>query len=71
MARENDTLKVNILEYDGPLDLLNQLVEKNLIPLDLLSIASIADQYLEIIRWAPVFDMELASSFLLMSATLI
>ena len=71
MARENDTLKVNILEYDGPLDLLNQLVEKNRIPVDRVSIASIADQYLEIIRGAPVFDMELASSFLLMAATLI
>lgn len=71
MDRDHDTLKVDILEYDGPLDLLNQLVERNRIPVDRVSIASIADQYLAVIRRDPVFDMELASSFLLMAATLI
>lgn len=71
MADDRDTLKVDILEYDGPLDLLNQLVERNRIPVDRVSIASIADQYLAVINRGPVFDMELASSFLLMAATLI
>ena len=71
MAGDQDTLKVDILEYDGPLDLLNQLVERNRIPVDRVSIASIADQYLAVIHQSPVFDMELASSFLLMAATLI
>jgi segregation and condensation protein A len=71
MAGDHDTLKVDILEYDGPLDLLNQLVERNRIPVDRVSIASIADQYLAVIHQGPVFDMELASSFLLMAATLI
>ncbi len=66
-----DTLTVDILEYEGPLDLLNQLIERNRVPVSLVSIASIADQYLRIIRLNPVFDMELASSFLLMAATLI
>lgn len=65
------TVAVDILEYEGPLDLLNQLVERNRIPVDRVSIASIADQYLAIIRQGPDFDMELASSFLLLAATLI
>ncbi len=66
-----DTLVVDILEYEGPLDLLNQLIERNRVPIDRVSIASIADQYLEIIHNSTSFDMELASSFLLMAATLI
>ena len=46
-----DTLVVDILEYEGPLDLLNQLIERNRVPIDRVSIASIADQYLEIIQF--------------------
>ncbi|HHX30468.1 MAG TPA: segregation/condensation protein A [Clostridiaceae bacterium] len=71
MNEREGTLAVDILEYEGPLDLLNQLIERNRIPVSRVSIVSIADQYLEIIRDKPVFDMELASSFLLMAATLI
>lgn len=71
MTGDTGTLKVDVFEYDGPLDLLNQLVERNRVPLDRVSIASIADQYLAIIRSGPEFDMELASSFLLMASTLI
>ena len=71
MDDRHDTLAVDIFEYEGPLDLLNQLIERNRVPVDRVSIASIADQYLEIIRSGPIFDMELASSFLLMASTLI
>lgn len=71
MTGNPDTLAVDIFEYEGPLDLLNQLVDRNRVPINRVSIAAIADQYLEVIRSNPVFDMELASSFLLMAATLI
>ncbi len=71
LAAHEETLTVDILEYEGPLDLLNQLIERNRIPVNRVSIASIADQYLAVIRQGPDFDMELASSFLLMAATLI
>lgn len=71
MTDPSSILTVDILDYEGPLDLLNQLVERNRVPVNRVSIASIADQYLELIRQGPVFDMELASSFLLMAASLI
>ncbi|NLA81554.1 MAG: segregation/condensation protein A [Clostridiaceae bacterium] len=71
MTGIEDSLAVDIFEYEGPLDLLNQLVERNRVPINRLSIAAIADQYLQVIRSNPVFDMELASSFLLMAASLI
>lgn len=71
MAAENRTLEIDILQYEGPLDLLSQLIDKNRVPVDRVSIASIADQYLEIIHKSATLDMELASTFLLMAATLI
>ncbi len=71
MVAGNGTLEINILQYEGPLDLLSQLIDKNRVPVDRVSIASIADQYLEIIQASAALDMELASTFLLMAATLI
>lgn len=71
MNAENTTLEIDILQYEGPLDLLSQLIDKNRVSVDRVSIASIADQYLEIIRSSAALDMELASTFLLMAATLI
>jgi segregation and condensation protein A len=71
MVAEHGTLEINILHYEGPLDLLSQLIDKNRVPVDRVSIASIADQYLEVIHNSVELDMELASTFLLMAATLI
>jgi segregation and condensation protein A len=71
MNADNGTLEINIFQYEGPLDLLSQLIDKNRVPVDRVSIASIADQYLEIIHNSAALDMELASTFLLMAATLI
>ena len=57
------TLQIDVVDFDGPLDLLNQLVERHRVRIDRVSIVSIADQYLAIMERLPVFDMELASSF--------
>jgi segregation and condensation protein A len=71
MCERDDTVVIDIADYDGPLDLLNALLERHRVPVDRVSIASIADQYVAVIRDAPTFDMDLGSSFLLMAATLI
>jgi segregation and condensation protein A len=65
------TLQIDVVDFDGPLDLLNQLVERHRVRIDRVSIVSIADQYLAIMERLPVFDMELASSFLVMASMLI
>ncbi len=57
--------------FESPLALLDHLLERGNVALDKVSIASITDQYLEIIKKMPSFDMDLVSSFLLMAATLI
>ena len=63
--------QIDVVDFDGPLDLLNQLVERHRVQIDRVSIVSITDQYLAIMERLPVFDMELASSFLVMASMLI
>ena len=58
-------------EFDGPLDLLLTLVGKAKIDIRDIFVSEITDQYLEIVRNAPDLDMDEASDFLLMAATLL
>ena len=56
--------------YQGPLDLLLILIEKNKIDIYNIPMAQLTDQYLAAIRHMPP-DMENMSEFLLMAATLL
>ncbi|MBO4470232.1 MAG: segregation/condensation protein A [Clostridia bacterium] len=58
-------------DYDGPLDLLLTLIGKAQIDIRDIFVSEITDQYLEIVRNAPDLDMDEASDFLLMAATLL
>lgn len=58
-------------DFDGPLDLLLTLVGKAQIDIRDIFVSEITDQYLEIVRNAPDLDMDEASDFLLMAATLL
>lgn len=73
MVAETDNQDLDILvdSYQSPLELLDHLLERGNVALDKVSIASITDQYLTIIKKLSIYDMELVSSFLLMAATLI
>lgn len=63
-------MDVKLDAYEGPLDLLLRLIEKNEIDIYDIPIAQLTDQYLEIINaFAP--DMDGISEFLLMAATLL
>ena len=57
--------------FEGPFDLLLQLVAKQKVAIAELSIAQIADQYLEYIDRMPELDLDVASDFLLVAATLL
>lgn len=57
--------------YDGPLDLLLDLIRKQNIDIYDIPIARITAQYLEILRAMTELDVESAADFLLMAATLI
>lgn len=57
--------------FEGPLDLLMHLVERNRLDIYNIPIETLTDQYLAwIVRW-PGPDLETASEFLLMAATLL
>ena len=67
MVRHEFKLK----DFDGPLDLLLTLIGKAQIDIRDIFVSEITDQYLEIVRNAPDLDMDEASDFLLMAATLL
>ncbi|MEI6131749.1 MAG: segregation/condensation protein A [Bacillota bacterium] len=57
--------------FEGPLDLLFHLLEKNKINLYDIPIAQLTDQYMEYLFAMQELDLELASEFLVMAATLL
>ena len=64
-------INFHIPEYDGPLDLLLDLIRKQQINIYDIPIASITSQYLEYMNKAVELDMELSAEFVYMAATLI
>ncbi|MCM1162599.1 MAG: segregation/condensation protein A [Roseburia sp.] len=64
-------LKVKLQVFEGPLDLLLHLIEKNKIDIYDIPIVEITEQYLDYIRQMQRSDMNVMSEFLVMAATLI
>lgn len=65
------SISVKLEAFDGPLDLLLHLIEKNKINIFDIPIVEITNQYMEIISQMETKDMEVMSDFLLMAATLL
>ena len=64
-------LNFHLEQYEGPLDLLLDLIRKQQINIYDIPIASITAQYMEYIEKAAALDMELGAEFVYMAATLI
>lgn len=64
-------LNVQLHEYEGPLDLLLDLIRKNQINIYDIPIAQITSQYMEYMDRAAALDIELGAEFVYMAATLI
>ena len=69
--REPITYKLEALDFDGPLDLLLSLIEKNKYNIFDIPITEITRQYLEFVEKLKEKDMDIISEFLLMAATLL
>ncbi len=65
-----EALTYRIDQFEGPLDLLLTLIQKNKVNIEDIPIALICDQYLEYIRAAQSMDMELAGEFIVMASEL-
>ncbi|MCK9252689.1 MAG: segregation/condensation protein A [Eubacteriales bacterium] len=63
--------ELKISQFEGPLDLLIHLIEKNKVDIYDIPIAEITDQYLTYLDGLDELDMDLASDFLLMASTLL
>jgi segregation and condensation protein A len=64
-------LDVRLEQYEGPLDLLLDLIRKQQIDIKDIPIATITGQYLEYIDKAREMDIDLGAEFVYMAATLI
>jgi segregation and condensation protein A len=64
-------LNFHLERYDGPLDLLLDLIRKQEIDIYDIPVASITAQYLEYMQQAIALDVELGAEFVYMAATLI
>lgn len=64
-------ISVKLEAFEGPLDLLLHLIEKNKIDIYDIPIVEITEQYLDYIRQMESEDMNVMSEFLVMAATLV
>ena len=64
-------LSYKLEAFEGPLDLLLHLIEKNKVNIYDIPIAMITDQYLEYVRHMEEESLDVVSEFLVMAATLL
>ena len=63
--------RVSVAGFEGPFDLLLQLVMRQKIDIGCVSVSAVADQYLAEVASMPDVDLEVASDFVLVAATLL
>ncbi len=64
-------LSLKLTAFEGPLDLLMHLIEKDKVDIYDIPIVSVTEQYIDYLSELQEYDMELASEFLVMAATLL
>ena len=64
-------MNVKLQAFEGPLDLLLHLIDKNKVDIYDIPIVEITDQYMEYVRAMDNSDLDVMSEFLLMATTLL
>jgi len=67
---ESEQLRIDVPDYEGPLDLLLHLIKKHSLDIFDIPIGLITQKYLEAIDWMKELNLDVAGEFLLMAATL-
>ena len=70
-ADRGDGLRVSLDVFDGPLDLLLNLVKEHQLDIATVPLALVADQYLAYIQAMESLDVELAADYLVVASTLV
>ena len=66
-----DIYKIKIHDFEGPLDLLMHLIDKNKIDIYNIPVTEITEQYISYLTGMREFNIDIASDFLVMAATLL
>ena len=69
--QEDDSFRVDLQQFEGPLDVLLDLIKRRRLDILEISVASVTEQYLESMRRAERLQIEVGAEFLMMAATLI
>lgn len=70
-AEEKSELKLNITNFDGPLDLLLELVKQNKIEIKDIFVSQVTEQFLQYIEQFSDLDVDKAGEYMAMAATLL
>jgi len=71
LALESNKYAIKLENFEGPLDLLCHLIDKNKMNICDIQISSITEQYLEYLNKMEELNLEIASEFLIMASTLL
>lgn len=71
LTLESNKYAIKIENFEGPLDLLCHLIDKNKMNIYDIKISEIADQYIEYINQMEELNLEITSEFLIMASTLL
>ena len=71
LTLETNKYAIKIENFEGPLDLLCHLIDKNKMDICEIKISEITDQYIEYINQMEQLNLEITSEFLIMASTLL
>lgn len=71
LTLETNKYAIKIENFEGPLDLLCHLIDKNKMDIYDIQISEITEQYVEYLNEMERLNLEIASEFLVMASTLI
>ena len=71
LTLETKKYNIKLENFEGPLDLLCHLVDKNKMEIDKVNITQITDQYIEYINAMEKMNLEITSEFVVMLSTLV
>ena len=71
LTLETNKYAIRLDNFEGPLDLLCHLVDKNKMDINEVSISEITDQYIQYINAMKELNLEITSEFIVMASTLI
>ena len=71
LSLETKKYSIKIENFEGPLDLLCHLIDKNKMDIYDINLSEITDQYIDFIKQMEEMNSDVTSEFLVMSSTLL